>query len=143
MSGLFKIIFAHLGQIFSQIIFTLEIFGGLAKVRCMKDYSKLPLRENPVIFILHVATNNLNSNRELELIPKLIADDNWSMIKEIDNVTISNIVIRNNNFKEKATEIDELFKTFVKIKKYFLSRKAQHSKTKQHSKYILSKFLEC
>lgn len=65
------------------------------------------------------------------------------MIKEIDNVIISNIVIRNNNFKEKATEIDELFKTFVKIKKYFLSRKAQHSKTKQHSKYILSKFLKC
>lgn len=47
------------------------------------------------------------------------------MIKEIDNVTISNIVIRNNNFKEKATEIDELFKTLVKIRKKFLSRKAQ------------------
>ena len=109
----------------------------------MKDHSKLLLTENPVIFILHVATNNLNSNRELELIPKLIADVNWSMIREIDNVTISNIVIRNNNFKEKATEIDELFKTLVKIRKYFLSRKAQQWKTKQHSKYILSKFLEC
>ena len=143
MSGIFKIVFAHLGQIFSQIMFTLEIFGGLAKLRCMKDYSKLLLRENPVIFILLVAKNNLNSNRELELIPKLIADVNWSMIKEIDNVTISNIVIRNNNFKEKATEIDELFKTLVKIRKKFLSRKAQEWKTKQHSKYILSKFLEC
>ena len=143
MSGIFKIVFAHLGQIFSQIMFTLEIFGGLAKLRCMKDHSKLLLRENPVIFILLVAKNNLNSNRELELIPKLIADVNWSMIKEIDNVTISNIVIRNNNFKEKATEIDELFKTLVKIRKKILSRKAQEWKTKQHSKYILSKFLEC
>ena len=76
MSGIFKIVFAHLGQIFSQIMFTLEIFGGLAKLRCMKDHSKLLLRENPVIFILLVAKNNLNSNRELELIPKLIVDVN-------------------------------------------------------------------
>ena len=40
----------------------------------MKDYMKPSLGENPDHFILHVGTNDLNSERSPELISKSIAD---------------------------------------------------------------------
>lgn len=45
----------------------LNTFWG-AKVRCMKDHSTLPLRENPDHFILHFSTNNLNTDPKSESI---------------------------------------------------------------------------
>ena len=34
-----------------------------AKMKCMKDYLKLSLRENPANFIFNVGPNDLNSER--------------------------------------------------------------------------------
>ena len=40
----------------------------------MKDYMKPSLRENPDHFILHVRTNDLNTERSPEVIAKSIAE---------------------------------------------------------------------
>ena len=48
-------------------------FSG-AKVRCLKDHMKPSLRENPDHFVLHIGTNDLNSDRSPELIAKSIID---------------------------------------------------------------------
>ena len=51
----------------------LRHFSG-AKVPCMKDYLKPPLRENPDHFVLHVGTNDLDSDGSPDLIAKSIVD---------------------------------------------------------------------
>ena len=48
-------------------------FSG-AKVRCMKDYLKPSLRENPDHFVLYFGTYDLDSDRSLDLNEKLIVD---------------------------------------------------------------------
>ena len=45
-----------------------------AQRKCMKDYLKPPLREDPNHFILHVETNDLITERSPELIAKSIVD---------------------------------------------------------------------
>ena len=45
-----------------------------AKTSCMKDYVKPSLRSTPNHFILHVGTNDLNSNQTSEVIAKEIVD---------------------------------------------------------------------
>ena len=73
----------------------LDIFRGL------EDHTKLSLREIPDHLILHVGTNNLNSDPEPKLIAKVIVDVNLSVKKEKYNLTISNIIIRNGDLKKK------------------------------------------
>ena len=85
----------------------------------MKDNSKVPLTENPDHFMLRVGTNNLNSDREPKLIAKSIMDVNLSMEKENDYIIISNIIIRNDNLKEKATEIKGHLKLLCKERNIF------------------------
>ena len=46
-------------------------FSG-PRTKCMKDYMKPSLRENPDHFILHVGTNDLDMERSPELIAKSI-----------------------------------------------------------------------
>ena len=48
-------------------------FSG-AKTKCMKDFKKPSLRENPTSFILHVGTNYLNTKRSPKLIAKSTVD---------------------------------------------------------------------
>ena len=48
-------------------------FSG-ARTKCMKDYMKHSLRENSDHFIIHVGTNDLNTERSPELIAKSIVD---------------------------------------------------------------------
>ena len=80
-------------------------FSG-AKVRCMKDYLKPSLRQNPDHVVLHVGTNDLDSNKDPELIAKSIADLASTVKKDTCEVTISNIVVRNVKFKKKAEEVN-------------------------------------
>ena len=63
-------------------------------MRCMKDYLKHSLRENPNHFILHMVTNDLNSKRFPELFDKSIADLTASIKNENHDVSISNIIVR-------------------------------------------------
>ena len=48
-------------------------FSG-SKARCMKDHMKPSMRKKPDHVILHIGTNDLNSNRVPELIAKSIVD---------------------------------------------------------------------
>ena len=85
----------------------------------MKDHSKPSLRENPDHFILHAAINNLNSCWEPDLTTESIVNVVLSMKNEEDDVIISNIVKRSDEFKEKATEVNAYFKTFCKERNIF------------------------
>ena len=80
---------------------SVKSFSG-AKVRCLKDHMKPSLRENLDHFVLHIGTNDLNSDRSLERIAKSIADVDSSLKNDSHEVSISNIVVRNDKFKEKA-----------------------------------------
>ena len=68
---------------------------------------KPSLHENPDHFVLHIGTNDLNSDRSPELIAKSIADMSSSLKNDSHDVSISSIVVRNDKFKEKAVQVDK------------------------------------
>ena len=86
-------------------------FSG-AKVRCMKDHIKPSLRENPDHVILHVGTNDLDSDRPPDLIAKSVVDVACSMKNGEHDVTISNLIVRADRFREKAAEVNEYLAKF-------------------------------
>ena len=81
-------------------------FSG-AKVRCMKDYLKPSLRENPDHFVLHVGTNDLDSDRSPDLIAKSTVDAASTLKTDKPDVTISNSITRNDRFMGKANEVNK------------------------------------
>ena len=81
-------------------------FSG-AKVRCMKDYLKPSLRENPDHFVLHVGTNDLDCDRSPDLTAKSIVDVASSLISGKHDMTISNTITRNDRFMAKANEVNK------------------------------------
>ena len=83
-------------------------FSG-AKVRCMKDYLKPSLKENPDHFVLHVGTNDLDSDRLPDLTAKSIVDVAPSLKTDEHDVTISNIRARNDRLRAKANEVSKCF----------------------------------
>ena len=97
-----------------------------AKVRCIDDYLKPSLKENPDHFILHVDTNNLDSDRLPDLIAKSIVDVALSLKTNKCDVTISNIITRNDCFMAKANEVNKCL-TLLCLKRNFLM--IVHSKT--------------
>ena len=127
-------------------------FSG-AKVRCLKDHMKPSLRENPDHFVLHIGTNDLNSDRSPELIAKSITDVGSSLKNDSHDVSISSIVVRNDKFKEKAAQVNEnLERLCAKRNMYFLNHAnnilLQHlNKSKLHlhrkgSSILASKFVK-
>ena len=100
-------------------------FSG-AKVRCMKDYLKPYLRENSDHFVLHVGTEDLDSDWSPDLIAKSIVDVASSLKTDKHDVTISNIITRNDRFMVKANEVNKCL-TELCFKRNFLL--IDHSKT--------------
>ena len=78
-------------------------FSG-TRTKCMKDYMKPSLQENPDHFILHVDTNDLNTERSPELIAKSIFDLATTLKGNSRDVSLSNIIVRtdNSNLNEKG-----------------------------------------
>ena len=76
-------------------------------MQCFKDHMKPSLHENPDHFVLHIGTNDLNSDRSPELIAKSIADVSSSLKNDSHDVSISSIVVRNDKFKEKAAQVNK------------------------------------
>ena len=68
----------------------------------MKNYLKLSSRENPDNFVLYIGTNDLDSDRSPDLIAKSIVDVVSSLKTIKHDVTILNIIKRNNCFMAKA-----------------------------------------
>ena len=72
----------------------------------MKDHMKPSMREKFDRTILHVGKNDLNSNRPSNIIAKSIIDLTITLKSNSQNVNVSNITMRNDNFNEKAMEVD-------------------------------------
>ena len=62
---------------------------------------------DPDHFVLHIGTNDLNSDRSPELIAKSITDVGSSLKNDSHDASISSIVVRNDKFKEKVTQVNE------------------------------------
>ena len=101
------------------------------KVKCMKDYVKSCIRENnPEYVILHVGTNELNSELTPEIIAKSVIDVGKNIQTNHRTVSISGIVPRNDNFNNKATEVNkELSKICEKEKLIFVDHSNINPKT--------------
>ena len=81
----------------------MKSLGG-AKVRCMKDHMKPTIRKKPDHFILHIGTNNLNSEREPELTSKSIVDLACRMKCNSVDVSISNVIVRNHKYNKNVLQ---------------------------------------
>ena len=113
-------------------------FSG-AKVKCMKDYVKPCIRENdPDHVILHVGTNEMNSELPPERIAKSVVDVAKNVKSDTRSVSISSILPRNDNFNNKVIEVNkELEKMCNKeklklIKHDNINPKAHINKSKVH-----------
>ena len=105
-------------------------FSG-AKVKCMKDYVKPCIREHdPDYVILHVGTNELKSESTPERIAKSVVDICKNIQTDQRTVSISGIVPRNDNFNNKAMEVNkELLKLCEKENLLFIDNSNINPKT--------------
>ena len=89
-----------------------------AKVKCMKDYVKPCIRENnPEYVILHVGTNELNSELTIERIAKSVIDVGKNIQTNYRTISINGIEPLNDNFDNKATEVNKEFSKIYKEEK--------------------------
>ena len=85
------------------------------EVRCMKDYAKPCIRVNdPDHIILHVRTNDLNSEKSAQLCSKSIVDLAKSLTSGKRKVNISGIIPRNDEWNNKAAEVNEYLRNLCK-----------------------------
>ena len=85
----------------------------------MKDQMKPSMREKPDHIILHIGTNDLNSDRVPDLIVKSIFDLAIAIKNNSQNVSISNIIMRNDKLSDKAMKVNVHLKRFCIEKNIF------------------------
>jgi len=100
-----------------------------ATVRSMKDYIKPSIREDPDHFILHLGTNELDLERPADLIAKSIADIGSKLKNDKHDVSISNIIARNDSLKDKVKEVNDCLESICIERNFHL---IDHSKTLNH-----------
>ena len=96
------------------------------RVICMQDYVKPSLMENPHQLIIHVATNDISTNKQPEQIAKSIVESALSVKSNTCDVTLSEITVRNDGHQQKVAEINRHLKELCKVNNNFL---IQHDKT--------------
>ena len=84
------------------------------------------MREKPDHTILQVGTNDLNSDRPSDLITKSVVHLAITLKNNSQNASISNIIMRNDSFNEKAMEVNGYLKQLCIEKNIFL---VDHTKT--------------
>ena len=84
-------------------------FSG-ATVQCKAEYVKPSLRDKPSHLILHVGTNDLNTSKTAESIATSIVEQAITIKDDHHDVSLSNIVIRRDNLKKKAEEVNSYLK---------------------------------
>ena len=82
-----------------------------ARVRCMQDYVRPAIRENPNHIILHVGTNDLTTNIPPEKVAESIIDLASSLKSNSCSVAISNITVRNDRYRKKVVQVNRHLKT--------------------------------
>ena len=84
----------------------------------MKDYVKPCIKENNLEYvILHVGTNELNSELSPERIPKSFINVGKNIQTNHRTVSISGIVPRSDNFNNKAAEVNKELSKMCKKEK--------------------------
>ena len=78
-----------------------------AKVSCMVDHVKPTIRDDkPDHVILHTGTNDLRSEKTANQIARSITEPAMSLRDNDNSVIVSNIIPRNENLNNKATEVN-------------------------------------
>ena len=97
-----------------------QSFPGV-KIQCMDDYKKPPIRDEPDHFIVHVGTNDLNSELSSKLV-ELIVDLAMCRKTESNDVRLSNIILRTDNclLNQKRCEVNTHLKEFRKERNLYL-----------------------
>ena len=93
-----------------------------AKIKCMKGYIKPSQRENLGHYILYVGTNDLRLDRSPELIKKSITDLPLTLKIETHDVSISNIIVRNDSdtLNKKGCEVNAVLMEMCREKNIYL-----------------------
>ena len=88
----------------------------------MKDYIKPSQHENSDHYILHVGTNDLCLDRSPELIAKSIIDLALTLKNESHDVSVSNIIVRNDSdtLNKKGCEANAVLMEMCKEKNIYL-----------------------
>ena len=86
-----------------------------SKIRCMKDYAKPCILVNDIDhIILHLGTNDLNAGKSAQLCSKSIVDLAKSLTSGERKVTISGIIPSNDEWNNKAAEVNEYLRNMCK-----------------------------
>ena len=88
----------------------------------MDDYKKPSVRDKPDHFIIHVGTNDLNSEMSPKQIAESIVDLAMSLRTESNNVSVSNIILRTNNslLNQKGCEVNSHLKDLCEERNLYL-----------------------
>ena len=78
----------------------------------MKDHMKTSMIGNSDHTILHVETNDLIRDRSPDLIAKYIVDLTMTLNYNSQNVSVSNIIMHNENFSDKTMEVNGYLNQF-------------------------------
>ena len=99
-----------------------------AKTSFVKDYVKPSLRSTPNNFILHVGMNDLHSNQCSKVIAKEIVDLATSLKNNQHDVSVSNIILRNDNSKSNAKryEVNQILSELCHERNIYLNQSKLH-----------------
>ena len=98
----------------------------LATIRCLEDYVKSVLQENPDEIIFHIETNDLTSGKGNKDIGEAIINLAMSVKTQLCGVSISGITVRKNKHQNKVQEINDQLRDLSQAKSvYFID----HSKS--------------
>ena len=103
-----------------------------ARVRCMQDYLRPTIRENPDHIILHIGTNDLATNIPPEKVVGSIIDLASSLKSNSCSVAISNITVGNDRYRKKVVQINRHLKTLC-IERNFELISNENIITEKHS----------
>ena len=108
-----------------------KCFSG-SRVQCMKDHMNPSIREKPDHTTLHIGTNDLNSDIPSDLTAKSIVDLAITLKNSSQNVIVSSIIMHNDNFNDKAMEVNGYLKQLYIGKNIFFDRPYQDNLLKKH-----------
>ena len=99
----------------SKIVkFTLKDY--LAQKQCIKYYAQPTIRKNPDHILIHVGTNDLPTRRQ----PDVIAEDIIRLVLKLKanscDISVSNIVVRNDQYRNKVSAANRKLKDLCKEK---------------------------
>ena len=74
----------------------------------MKEYMKSTIQKKSDHVVLHVGKNNLNSEKEQKIISKSIVDLVCTLESNSVDVSISNIIVCNEEYNEKGIAVNNV-----------------------------------